>query len=136
MNPDRAVEEYRKSAVSGASPIELIIALYDAALRFMEAGKSAIAAGDAAKQDTFLQKAQRVLNELMSCLDLTHGGEIAKNLLALYTYMLNELVAANVHDDARRVEVCMKIMRELRETWVELARAVKEAPAQQKPLAA
>jgi flagellar protein FliS len=116
------VNEYRKSAVNGASPLQLVIMLYDGALRFMEAGKHAMNLGDLPKQDASLQKAQRIVMELMSCLDLKQGGEVAKNLLALYSYILNQLVDANVGDKTEPIDRCIKVMSELRESWAAVER--------------
>lgn len=117
----RIAHEYRKGAVNGASPLQLVVMLYDGALRFMEAGKHAIAHNDYTRQNDQLQRAQKVVLELMACLDMEKGGEVAKNLLSLYTYVLNELVKANCEDDADRVDRCMKVMADLRESWVQLS---------------
>jgi flagellar secretion chaperone FliS len=112
--------EYRKSAVTGASPIQVIVLLYDGALRHMEAGRHAIAHQDYSRQNDHLQHAQRILMELMACLDLDRGGEIAWNLLQLYQYCLDELVRANIEDDAAGVSHAIRIFSDLRESWVQL----------------
>jgi flagellar protein FliS len=116
----RFAHEYRKNAVNGASPLQLIIMLYDAALRFMEAGKQATKKRDLEAQNIQLQKAQKVVLELMACLDMDQGGDIAKNLLALYTYVVNELVRANMEDDYDAVDRCIKVMSDLRDSWNQL----------------
>ena len=122
--------EYRKGAVNGASALQLVIMLYDGALRFMEAGKHAMEQQDIPKQNVSLQNAQRIVMELMSCLDLKQGGEVAKNLLALYTYILNQLVEANMKDQPEPITRCIQIMSDLRESWshVEKASTVREQP--------
>ena len=94
--------------------------LYDGALRFMDAGRKAMVSGDLSLQNTSLQKAQKIIFELMSCIDMKEGGEIARNLLGIYTYVVNELVEANIKDHPDSVERCMKIMSDLRESWVQL----------------
>ena len=78
MAYERITREYQKNAVNGASPIQLVVMLYDGALKFMEAGKKAMAEGDRDKQNQNLQKAQKIVMELMSCLDMEEGKEIAK----------------------------------------------------------
>jgi flagellar protein FliS len=112
--------------VNGASPVQLIIMLYDGALKHMEAGKHAVQKGDLASQNSSLQRAQRIVMELMSCLDMKEGGEVAKNLLALYTYVLNELVQANVHDDPDAIDRSIRILSELRESWVGIDKMQRE----------
>jgi len=125
------VNEYRKSAVNGASPLQLVIMLYDGALKFMEAGKHAMQTSDLPKQNASLQRAQRIVMELMSCLDLQQGGEVAKNLLALYTYVLNQLVEANMNDQVEPIDRSMKVLSDLRESWVAIDRTEGQQDEQQ-----
>lgn len=124
MAYQKIANEYRKNAVNGASPLQLVIMLYDGALRFMEAGKHAMGQRDLQRQNDNLQRAQRIIMELMACLDMQQGGEIAKNLLAIYTYILNELVNANIKDDPHAIDRSMKIISELRESWVKVDSSV------------
>lgn len=131
----RFVQEYQKGAVNGASPVQLVVMLYDGALRFMEAGKHAMAAKDLEKQNHNLQRAQKIVMELMTCLDMEKGGEIAKNLLALYTYALDQLVQANVNDEPAGIERSIKIFSELRESWAEIEKSTRQ-PVQDLPNAA
>lgn len=120
MASNRFAQEYQKNAVNSASPLGLIIMLYDGALRFIELGKKGIAEKNYEDQNKYLQKAQKIVMELMSCLDMARGGEISKNLLSLYVYVLNELVEANVNDDAVAAERGAKVLGELRESWITL----------------
>lgn len=122
----RFVQEYQKGAVNGASPVQLVIMLYDGALKFMEAGKHAMASKDLEKQNQNLQRAQKIIMELMSCLDMKSGGEIAKNLLALYTYALEQLVQANLKDDPSGIDHSIKVFSELRESWVSIQNSLKQ----------
>ena len=121
----RFTHEYQKSAVNGASPLHLIVMLYDGALRFMEAGKHAMAQKDRIKQNDYLQRAQKIVMELMSCLDMDKGADIAKNLLSLYSYVLNELIIANMTDDFAGIDRGIKVMSDLRDSWSELENACK-----------
>ncbi len=122
MSYGKHIQEYQKHAIEGSSPLQLVIMLYDGAMRFMEAARHAIEQGDREKQNLNLQRAQRILMELMSCLDMDQGGEISKNLLSLYSYLLNELVMCNLHDDAEPLGRCIKLMSDLRESWATIER--------------
>lgn len=99
--------------------------LYDGALRFMEAGKHAMAHRDIPKQNDSLQRAQKIIMELMSCLDMKDGGEIATNLMALYTYVLNELIDANVSDKPEGIERAIRVMGDLRDSWAQVEGRVR-----------
>lgn len=122
----RITQEYQKHNVNGASPVQLIVMLYDGALRLMEQGRHAMSHGDLQRQNQCLQKAQRIIVELMSTLDMERGGEIAKNLFALYGYVLNELVSANVEDQPEPIERSIKVISELREGWAQIERQQKQ----------
>jgi len=129
----RFAHEYQKQQVNGASPVQLVVMLYDGALRFMEAGKHAIVNKNLEKQNYYIQKAQRIVTELMATLDMEKGGEVAKNLFALYGYVLNELVTANIQDEIEAVDRAIRVFSELRESWAQIAEAT--AP-QNQPMAA
>lgn len=111
--------------------------LYDGALRFMEGGRQAILQQDLSRQNDQLQRAQKIIMELMACLDMDKGGDVSKNLLALYTYVLNELVRANLEDDPEGVQRCVQIISELRESWDAIDRSTRQGtPAKEQAYAA
>ena len=110
----------------GASPVQLVVMLYDGALRFMEEGKRAIEAKDLETQNLKLQRAQKIVMELMSTLNFQKGGDIARSLVSLYAYVVGELVEGNMTDDPSRIDNAMKTMRELRDTWVQVEKAPKD----------
>lgn len=99
--------------------------LYDGALRFIKKGQAAMIEGDRFNQNHNLVKAQKIVAELMSCLDMNQGQEIAANLLALYTYAYNQLVMANMEDKPEPLLQASKVLEDLRESWVELERMVR-----------
>jgi len=121
----RFVDTYQKSAVVGASPLELVLMLYDGAIAFCEKAKASMLQKDRFQQNAELLKAQRILTELTSCLDFENGGEIAQNLLALYTFGYNELVMANLQDDPAGVDRCRQVLVALRESWSEIHARLK-----------
>lgn len=135
MTQSRHANEYRKNAINGASPLRLVIMLYDGALKHMEAGKAAMSKKDLQGQNEQLQKAQRIVMELMSALDMAKGGEIAQNLLALYTFVLEQLVQANIDDKPGPIDQAIHTLSELREGWVKVEAGFKK-PARDYGIAA
>jgi flagellar secretion chaperone FliS len=125
----RISREYQKNAVNGASPLQLVIMLYDGALKYLDAGRAAMAQGERDKQNSNLQKAQKIVMELMACLDMKGGGEIAKNLLSLYSYVLNELVMANLNDDPDAIDRSKVVLTNLRESWRQIQESLRPAAA-------
>lgn len=112
---------YLETAVETASPVRLVVMLYDGAIRFLNEAKQAIQNRDFETQNLKFQRAQRILAELISCLDFDKGGEVAENLFRLYTYMYNQLVEANLQDSIERTEHVIHLLSELREAWDTIA---------------
>jgi flagellar protein FliS len=94
--------------------------LYDGTLKFLEQAKRAMAAHNLEQQNQSIQRAQKIILELLSCLDMDKGGDIAKNLFGLYSYALSELVEANMKDDPEGIERAMTVFSELRKSWDQL----------------
>ncbi|MDP4098592.1 flagellar export chaperone FliS [Paenibacillus sp. P96] len=109
-------EKYKQSSVQTSTPGQLVIMLYDGAIRFVKAGLEGIEAKDYAKANINLGKAQTILSELMSTLNPSY--DIAKNLFALYEYMNHLLIQANIKKEIAHGEEALSYLQELRETWV------------------
>jgi flagellar protein FliS len=114
-------ERYLETAVETASPARLIVMLYDGAIRFINEAAYAMQQRDYETQNAKLQRAQKILAELISSLDFDKGGEIAENLFRLYTYMYNQLVEANINDSRDCLEHVVHLLSELREAWDTIA---------------
>jgi flagellar protein FliS len=114
-------DRYLETAVETASPARLIVMLYDGAIRFINEAAHAMRQRDYEAQNAKLQRAQKILAELISSLDFDKGGEIAENLFRLYTYMYNQLVEANINDSRDRLEHVVHLLSELREAWDTIA---------------
>lgn len=110
-------DRYLETAVETASPARLIVMLYDGAIRFINTAIDAMQNRQYDQQNYYLQRAQKILAELISSLDFTRGGEIAENLFRLYTYMYNQLVEANLQDSVERAQHVVNLLAELREAW-------------------
>lgn len=113
-----AYQEYKSNQISTANPKELILMLYDGAIRFLEV--AAAGADDYKKYDEVnanILKGQDIITELMLSLDMEKGGEIASNLFNLYAFMKKELLEANIEKSATKVKNVIKLLSELRDAW-------------------
>lgn len=119
-------EKYRQSSVQTSTPAQLLLMLYDGAIRFVNAGIEGLRQHDVQKTNQNLGKAQTIVSELMSTLDPSF--EVSKGLSALYEYMNHLLIEANVKKKVECAEEALGYFTELRETW---AQAAKVAPAEQ-----
>lgn len=118
-------EVYQRTQVDTASPVRLVVMLYDGAIRFLRQGQAAMQRGDREKQNHYLVRAQRIVTELASSLNMEAGGEIAANLMALYQFMHEQLVLANLQDDVDKVQEVREMMESLREVWSQVEVAVR-----------
>lgn len=110
----------------GASPLQVVVMMYDGALASMRACRVAAARGDSNAQEMYLAKAEVIVSSLIGCLD--DEGEMAETLGQLYAFVLNELSAASDQDDMGRVQRCERVMSELRETWLALEACTQPLP--------
>ncbi len=120
----QAVNAYRQHHVLGASPIELVVLLYDKAIVQLRQAAAAMRAGEAAEKGRALGVAVDIIAELQAVLDNDRGGAIAGKLDSLYAYMLTQLTHANLRNDVRKTEEVIGLLEELREGWRALAQPV------------
>jgi flagellar protein FliS len=93
----------------------------DSALDLLERNNSGKKHPDRIEQiSKSILKAQEIVTELMVSLDFDQGGEIARNLFALYTWFNQELLAANISQDPQRLSVVRNMLNDLRSAWKEV----------------
>jgi len=115
-----AYNAYKQNSVTTASPGELTLMLYNGCLKFLHKAKLAIQDKKIQEKNTNLQKAQAIISELMSTLNM--NIEISKNMMALYEYMNTRLVEANIRNDISIIEEVEGLVTEFRDTWKEVIR--------------
>lgn len=109
-------QNYIKQEVEGATKGKLVLLLYDGAIKFMRISVLAIEEGKIPEAHNNLMKAQNIVYELMSSLNM-EAGDISQNLLRLYDFIIYTLIEANKEKDKTKVESVISIMSELREAW-------------------
>lgn len=117
-------QAYQKNKYETASPHKLILMLYDGVLSNLHHASSALDNKDHAAAHTHILKAQEIVSELLACLNLEQGGEIAQNLKQLYLYFINQLVQANIRKDKTLLNEVEGRIRELRSAWLEIGKEV------------
>ena len=119
---------YMGDAVTTATPQRLLVMLYDRLTLDLERAQAALAAGDRGEAGTQLQHAQDIVLELRSSLQVD-AWESGPRLAALYSWLLGELVQANVKADRNRVASCLQVVEPLRDAWRQAAASLAAAPA-------
>lgn len=115
----KQAEQYKKNQIETAGPEEILIMLYEGAIRFLLIAKKALNEKDYAKSNTNLIKAQRIILEFMDSLDMSIGGEMAMNLYKLYEYLHYQLVQANIQKNVAFIDEVLDHLRSLKATWQE-----------------
>ena len=106
-----------QASVHTASAHQLIVMLYDGALKALATAKGALERGDVELRTKQLNKATDILIGLRGMLDHEQGGEIAGNLDALYDYMVRTLMRANRESEPEKVQEVMNLILEVRSGW-------------------
>lgn len=119
MDGQQAISTYRRQQVETATPGQLIVLLYDAAVRHCKGAQESIERKDRDGAARHLLKAQDIVAELMGSLNVDAGGELAGNLLRLYEYVYRRLVHANVRKDASAAQEAEGILAGLRDAWAQ-----------------
>ncbi len=129
MAHQNALSAYKETRIRTAGQGQLIIMLYDGAIKNLdlacnlidtEPGKSLLPKS-IEKINNALVKAQEIITELMASLDFEQGGDIAENLFSLYNWFNRELLQANLSRDKERIQKVRELMGSLREAWQESA---------------
>lgn len=107
-----------ETGVSTADPHKLILMLYDGALLAISSANVAMGNADIPSKGKSISKAIEIIsNGLDASLDPQAGGELAARLSALYEYMCDRLLFANLHNDSAALDEVAALLRQLREAW-------------------
>jgi flagellar protein FliS len=123
-----ALSTYKETRVKTASQGQLIIMLYNEAVRQLDQALGLMELNSSGKKDPAriekigksVVKTQEIVSELMVSFDFEQGGEIAKNLFALYTWFNRELMEANIGQSTQRIAGVRNLINDLRGTWQEI----------------
>lgn len=107
-----------RTAVESASPHRLILMLMDGALARIAAAAGHMQRGDVAGKGQSLSMAIAIVDGLRASLNRTEGGDLAENLDALYVYMSERLLRANLENDADALREVQKLLGDIRAAWV------------------
>ena len=122
---------YKKASVNTMDQQKLIIMLYDGAIRNINMAVEKMREGNIEKSHSGLVKSKSIVAELMNSLNMEKGGDVAKNLQSLYSYMFGMLIDANVKKDPEPALVVVGLLKELRGAWSTIGDANKVAPSPQ-----
>jgi len=110
-----------ESGVMGSDPHKLILMLYQGALLAISSAKNQILRKEIAAKGKSISHAILIIDTGLKCsLDKNVGGELAQNLSALYDYMCQRLVIANLKNDTAALDEVSRLLTELKGAWEEI----------------
>ena len=109
-------DRYLQDSINTASPGKLLLMLYDRLVLDLMSAEEALRAADRELAHDKLTHAQEIIIELHRSLDV-EAWSGAPGLASLYTYLLTELIGANIAKDADRVASCRAHVEPLRDAW-------------------
>lgn len=111
-----AYQMYKRTQVSTASQGDLLLMLFDGAVKFARQGRELIERKEYAAANEKLQRTQNIVSELISSLNLD-TGQIAQDLYQLYRYIHERLVQANIKKDLAQLDEAIQMLDDFRDTW-------------------
>ena len=120
---------YRRSAIEGASPIGLMIALFDTLVGDLRRAAFALRKNDIEMRCRELNHATLVLGQLNEWIDPENGGESARNLSRFYAYLRAKMMEAAVTQSAKLLENQIDMILHVRSAWQKLDAGPMEMPA-------
>lgn len=117
----QGIDSYRRTEIESRTPLELVVMLYDGALRNLEEARGAIERRDIPARKTAVSKALAIVAELQATLDMQAGAEIATSLDQLYTFVTTQIADGAVKNDVRAIESAVRVLSNLREGWTAIA---------------
>ncbi len=114
-----ALNTYRQFSVQGATPLGLVVMLYDGAIAALQRAVSAMEAGDIPRKCSQLNRALAIIAQLEGTLNFQQGGEVARTLQYLYTYSRGQMLKANIENSPELLRSLIEKLSTVREAWYE-----------------
>lgn len=109
-----------QTGVGGATPHQLVAMLYSGLLDTLAEARGAMRAGQIQAKGAALTRAVRIVDEGLKASLSPAGGELSRNLDALYGYISVRLTQANLRNDEAAIEECVQLIEPLRDAWASI----------------
>lgn len=129
MNRNSLSNVYQQVEVNTCNKLQLVVMLYDGAIRFLSEARTAILTKNVRAKAVALDRALAIIGELQSTLQLEEGGDVAASLNSLYNYMNESLLLASAEMDAKPVDHVIRLLKTLNSAWTEIAQKAEQSSA-------
>lgn len=117
MYTNSGVQAYRETDVHSMSREKVIVLLYEKIVGNLNEARAAIERGDRVAMTQRANHSQHIISELRNALDHSIGGDISRNLEALYDFMFHQHLELIVDQDVVHIENCLRVISPLLEAW-------------------
>lgn len=117
---------YKKTSIETASKEQILLMLYQAAIKYCKKAIEAIDNNEIAKKGETIGKLQDIIIELNNSLDHNVGGDLAGELSSLYDYMLHASTKANININKEPLLGVLNVLNTLYEGWTEAIKQLKK----------
>jgi flagellar protein FliS len=125
---NQGIQSYRKINVTTSNPLQLILMCYEGAINNLRSAKEKYLADDFEGKGKAIKKFMEIIAELQCALDFENGGEVARNLDAVYSFMTRTILQADMEKDLETIDIVINMLNDLLSSWKALS-ARKEDPA-------
>jgi flagellar protein FliS len=120
VNTAIAYQKYKEQEVTTANPVGLVVMLYNGCIKRLRQAQLSMDKKDYAETNAHLKRAQDILAELVNGLDFRYP--VANDLLALYEFMIREIVKVNLAKDRNGIDPLVDMLSDLRDAWVQVGK--------------
>jgi len=128
-------QSYRQAATKTATPGQLVLMLFDGALRFLDRALIGFDLDDPLESNLAINnnilKAQDIIRELNASLNMELGGEFSATMRRLYNYYDSRLSKSNLQKDPTGVQLVIRLLTEIRNAWSEMLSGRSTSPVDQ-----
>lgn len=120
MNPYATqTQAYQQSSVLTASPEQLVVMLYDGALRFLRQAEASMGEGAFTHASERMGRAEAIIDELLATLNM-EAGELSTRLQAIYVFCKRCLIEARVEKSPAKITHVIRLLADLRDAWAQI----------------
>lgn len=129
MNAALQLNAYKQNQLNTTDSCTVLLMLYQGAIDALKRAAAYMEKGQMADKGREILLVNDIINQFLTSLDHKVGGEIAANLEGLYCFMLDELLLANAHNDAKRLATVTSLLSTLKSAWDEAIAAQRKTQA-------
>ena len=126
MSNNYGLGAYKKTSIHTASKEQILLMLYQAAIKSCKKAIEAVDSKNIAAKGEHIGKLQDIVIELNNGLDFEVGGDVARELAALYDYILYASTQANIKIETSHLHGCLKVLNTLYEGWSDAIKSLRK----------